>query len=114
MPKGVSISCRILGISSKELQHHFDELPDTVKKPPSYARNFLEFCSYKALCMDVTRPNYLSDQEFRRLIFDMMLAWEAPGVDNEPQDGVRRNFVLPFIFLELNKESKLCSIRIIY
>ncbi|KAK6160540.1 hypothetical protein DH2020_003921 [Rehmannia glutinosa] len=75
---------RILGISTKELQDQFDmELPDNVKQPPSYARNFLEFCSYKAMCLATSRPNYLNDKDFRHLTFDMMIAWEAPAVDSD-------------------------------
>ncbi|KAI3467924.1 hypothetical protein Pfo_024587 [Paulownia fortunei] len=80
----VSRCSKILGISTKELQDQFDvELPDNVKQPPSYARNFLEFCSYKALRLAITRPNYLNDKEFHRLTFDMMIAWEAPGVESD-------------------------------
>ncbi|KAL3824267.1 hypothetical protein ACJIZ3_020296 [Penstemon smallii] len=87
----VVVRCtKILGISSEELQHHFDgELPDNVKQPPLYARSFLEFCSYKALDMAITRPNYLNDKEFRRLTFDMMLAWEVPGIDTKPQGDLQ-------------------------
>ncbi|XP_057774019.1 uncharacterized protein LOC130993225 [Salvia miltiorrhiza] len=74
---------KILGISTKELQALFDvELPDNLRQPPSYARNFLEFCSYKALHLAITKPNYLTDKEFCRLTFDMMIAWEDPGVDS--------------------------------
>ncbi|KAL0353186.1 UNVERIFIED_CONTAM: hypothetical protein Sangu_0899900 [Sesamum angustifolium] len=80
----VSHCSKILGISTNELQDRFNgELPDNVKQPPSYARNFLEFCSYKALHLAITRPNYLNDKEFRRLTFDMMIAWEVPGVDSD-------------------------------
>lgn len=83
----VCIVSRILGVSTKELQDQFDvELPDNLRKPPSYARNFLEFCSYKALQLAITRPNYLNDKEFCRLTFDMMIAWEAPGVDAPSAD----------------------------
>ncbi|KAL1550589.1 hypothetical protein AAHA92_18533 [Salvia divinorum] len=74
---------KVLGISTKELQALFDvELPDNLRQPPSYARNFLEFCSYKALHLAITRPNYLTDKEFCHLTFDMMVAWEDPGVDS--------------------------------
>ncbi|XP_011075743.1 uncharacterized protein LOC105160173 [Sesamum indicum] len=80
----VSHCSKILGISTNELQDRFnEELPDNVKQPPSYARNFLEFCSFKALHLAITRPNYLNDKEFRRLTFDMMIAWEVPGVDSD-------------------------------
>lgn len=73
-----------------ELQHHFDEdLPDDAKPPPFYARNFLEFCSYKALSLAISQPNYLNDKEFRSLTFDMMLAWEAPELESNLPDNVR-------------------------
>ncbi|KAH6837860.1 polygalacturonase inhibitor [Perilla frutescens var. hirtella] len=78
---------KILSIPTKELQAQFDvELPDNLRLPPSYARNFLEFCSYKALHLAITRPNYLNDKEFCRLTFDMMVAWEDPGVDSNLLD----------------------------
>ncbi|KAL2484982.1 Plant protein of unknown function (DUF639) [Abeliophyllum distichum] len=86
----VSSCSKILGVSTEELQHNFDvELPDNHKQPPTYARNFLEFCSYKALHLEITRPNYLGDKEFHRLTFDMMLAWEAPGADSDLQGKVQ-------------------------
>ncbi|KAI8527809.1 hypothetical protein RHMOL_Rhmol12G0103000 [Rhododendron molle] len=76
---------KILQIPTEELQHWFEtEVPDTVKQPSIYARNFLEFCSYQALHLVTAHPDYLSDKEFRRLTYDMMLAWEAPSVENEP------------------------------
>ncbi|KAG6429392.1 hypothetical protein SASPL_107443 [Salvia splendens] len=79
----VSRCSKILGISAKELQALFDvELPDKLRQPPSYARNFLEFCSYKALHLATTKPNYLTDKEFCHLTFDMMVAWDDPGVDS--------------------------------
>ncbi|KAK4709662.1 hypothetical protein R3W88_004175 [Solanum pinnatisectum] len=80
----VSRSCKILQVEIEELQHQFDsDLVDDVKQPLVYARNFLEFCSFQALQVVTTRPDYLSDKEFRRLMFDMMLAWEVPGVGNQ-------------------------------
>ncbi|KAH7856891.1 hypothetical protein Vadar_006637 [Vaccinium darrowii] len=80
----VSRCSRILQVPTEELQHRFEtEVPDTVKQPSNYARNFLEFCSYQALHLVTTSPDYLNDKEFRRLTYDMMLAWEAPGVENE-------------------------------
>ncbi|KAF2302342.1 hypothetical protein GH714_034157 [Hevea brasiliensis] len=75
----VSRCSKILGVPTHELQHHFDiELPESVKQLFTYARNFLEFCSYQALNSVTRRPDYLSDKDFRRLTYDMMLAWEAP------------------------------------
>ncbi|XP_059278968.1 uncharacterized protein LOC132033098 isoform X3 [Lycium ferocissimum] len=75
---------KILQVQIEELQHQFDsDLLDDVKQPLVYARNFLEFCSFQALQVETIRPDYLSDKDFRRLMFDMMLAWEAPGVGNQ-------------------------------
>ncbi|XVE66417.1 hypothetical protein DITRI_Ditri08aG0078700 [Diplodiscus trichospermus] len=75
---------KILKIPTEELQHRFDiELPESVKQLFTYARNFLEFCSYQALQKVSRNPDYLSDPEFRRLTYEMMLAWEAPCVECE-------------------------------
>ncbi|KDO77023.1 hypothetical protein CISIN_1g005440mg [Citrus sinensis] len=80
---------KILKVSTAELQHRFDiELPETVKQLLTYTRNFVEFCSYQALNMVSRNPDYLSDPEFRRLMYDMMLAWEAPCVETEPENKV--------------------------
>ncbi|CAB4265423.1 unnamed protein product [Prunus armeniaca] len=83
----VSRCSKILQIPTEELQHHFDtQLPESVKELLTYARNFLEFCSYQALHIVCCRPDYLSDKEFRCMTFDMMLAWESPSVESKPQD----------------------------
>ncbi|GMJ06745.1 hypothetical protein like AT5G23390 [Hibiscus trionum] len=75
---------KILKIPTEELQHRFDiELPESVKQLFTYARNFLEFCSYQALHKVTRNPDYLSDRDFSRLTYDMMLAWEAPCVECE-------------------------------
>lgn len=42
-------------------------------------------------------PDYLSDPEFRRLMYDMMLAWEAPCVETEPENKVRQPIVVSCI-----------------
>lgn len=86
---------RILGMSTQELQHCFDSelLPD-VKELLTYARHLLEFCSYKALHKLSESSDFLNDKEFRRLTFDMMLAWEAPSV-----------YILPVQFLLFSTHS---------
>jgi hypothetical protein len=69
-------------VSTDELQHAFDsELPLGVKELLTYARNLVEFCSFKALHKFSRTSDYLSDSEFRSLSFDVMLAWEAPSVN---------------------------------
>ncbi|GMH12482.1 hypothetical protein Nepgr_014323 [Nepenthes gracilis] len=74
----------ILKISTEQLQNCFDvEMPDSIKQSMAYARNLLEFCSYKALNVVTTQSDYLGNKEFRRLIYDMMLAWETPGAEGE-------------------------------
>ncbi|OVA10742.1 Protein of unknown function DUF639 [Macleaya cordata] len=84
-PQSSIESSLILLIPTEELQQHFEnELPDFVKQPSTYPRNLLEFCSYQALHVLTQRPDYLSDKEFCRLTYDMMLAWEAPGIKSEP------------------------------
>ncbi|PSR88334.1 FT-interacting protein [Actinidia chinensis var. chinensis] len=84
----VSRCSKILQVPTEKLQHSFEtDLPDNVKQHSSYAKNFLEFCSYQALHRLTADPDYLTDKEFRRLTYDMMLAWEAPGVENEALDA---------------------------
>lgn len=84
----ISRCSKILQKPTEELQHCFDtEHTDTVKQPLIYARGLLEFCSYKALHLVTGRPNYLVDKDFSQLTFDMMLAWEGPGAENEPLDS---------------------------
>ncbi|GMN52668.1 hypothetical protein TIFTF001_021836 [Ficus carica] len=90
----VSRCSRVLKIPIEELQHQFGTaIPENATELRTYARNFLEFCSYQALHMVTRRSNYLSDKEFRRLTFDMMLAWEAPSVEKK----------------QLEKEAESCS-----
>ncbi|KAH9746866.1 hypothetical protein KPL70_004554 [Citrus sinensis] len=85
---------KILKVSTAELQHRFDiELPETVKQLLTYTRNFVEFCSYQALNMVSRNPDYLSDPEFRRLMYDMMLAWEAPCVETEPENKESPSYI---------------------
>lgn len=90
----VSRCSRILKIPTEELEAQFGTaIPEDTKELLTYSRNFLEFCSYQALHMLTKRPDYLSDKEFRRLTFDMMLAWEVPSVENK----------------QLEKEAESCS-----
>lgn len=81
--------CKILKISSEELQSSFNaSLPETMKQQTLYARHLVEFCSYKALNILTTCPDYLRDKDFRRLMYDMMLAWETPDTDHESKEQV--------------------------
>ncbi|XP_017230652.1 uncharacterized protein LOC108205272 [Daucus carota subsp. sativus] len=80
----ISRCATILQKPTEELQHCFDtKYPDIVKESLIYARSLLEFCSYQALHIMTRRPNYLADKDFRRLTFDMMLAWEGPSPQDE-------------------------------
>ncbi|KAH7420426.1 hypothetical protein KP509_13G007100 [Ceratopteris richardii] len=76
---------RILLLSVEELQRQFnDEIPEFAKASDSYARNLLEYCCLRALGVLTSVTDCLSDKDFRQLTFDMMLAWEAPGVADKP------------------------------
>jgi hypothetical protein len=74
------------------LQQNFEvDYPDSCKESNTYAKEFLEYCCHKALHEVTTRPDHLADKNLRRLMFDMMLAWEHPGavVEDELSENVR-------------------------
>ncbi|KAJ7516496.1 hypothetical protein O6H91_22G060100 [Diphasiastrum complanatum] len=76
---------RILLLQPDELQQHFEEeAPVSAKYQAKYARNLLEYCCFQALSVATRVSGHLKDKDFRRLTFDMMLAWEAPGVSSTP------------------------------
>lgn len=76
---------KILGVSTIELRENFDvEASEFIKEPSRYARNFLEYSCFRALALSTQVPGYLEDKKFRRLTFDMMLAWEFPAVADQP------------------------------
>ncbi|KAA8542713.1 hypothetical protein F0562_023788 [Nyssa sinensis] len=76
---------KILGISTGALQENFKaEASDSIKQPSQYARNFLEYCCFRALALSTQVKGYLDDKKFRRLTFDMMLAWEFPAAASQP------------------------------
>lgn len=76
---------KILGISTMELRESFDaEASDSIKHPSCFARNFLEYCCFRALALSTQVTGHLADKKFRRLTFDMMLAWEAPSATCQP------------------------------
>ncbi|XP_059589926.1 uncharacterized protein LOC100252490 isoform X4 [Vitis vinifera] len=79
------LSIIILGISTMELRESFDaEASDSIKHPSCFARNFLEYCCFRALALSTQVTGHLADKKFRRLTFDMMLAWEAPSATCQP------------------------------
>lgn len=103
-------TCRILDKPTEELQHSFDtEHPDINKESLVYARSLLEFCSYQALNMMTKPPDYLADKKFRRLTFNMMLAWEGPSAENE-LNTVRPHCTLcsTFQILSIKSYLELC------
>ncbi|MCO5581543.1 hypothetical protein L7F22_035430 [Adiantum nelumboides] len=76
---------RILVSSVEELQSQFDdEISESAKAPLKYARNLVEYCCFRALAVSTRAMDYLSDKDFRRLTFEMMLAWETPGAADKP------------------------------
>ncbi|XP_039032489.1 uncharacterized protein LOC120167582 [Hibiscus syriacus] len=69
---------KILETSSNELLERFNaEASDSIKS--QHARNFLEYCCFRALGLPTQVMGHLADKKFRRLTFDMMVAWEAPA-----------------------------------
>ncbi|KGN63827.1 uncharacterized protein LOC101213898 [Cucumis sativus] len=76
---------KLLGVSASELQQNFNmEAIDSIKVPSNYARNFLEYCCFRALALCTQNTGYLADKKFRRLTFDVMIAWEAPASSSRP------------------------------
>ncbi|CAI9754570.1 unnamed protein product [Fraxinus pennsylvanica] len=76
---------KILDISMCQLRENFDgEASDTLRHPSNLARNFLEYCCFRALALSIRVSGYLDDKKFRRLTFDMMVAWEFPAAASQP------------------------------
>ncbi|KAL0423774.1 UNVERIFIED_CONTAM: hypothetical protein Sradi_0912200 [Sesamum radiatum] len=76
---------KILGLSMCQLRENFDaEASDLLKHKSNFARNFLEYCCFMALAQSIQVTGYLDDNKFRRLTFDMMVAWEFPEAAGEP------------------------------
>ncbi|XP_022987375.1 uncharacterized protein LOC111484949 [Cucurbita maxima] len=76
---------KILAVSASELQESFNtEAIDSLKITSNYARNLLEYCCFRALALCTRNTGYLGDKKFRRLTFDMMIAWEAPASSSQP------------------------------
>ncbi|PVH31024.1 hypothetical protein PAHAL_9G039800 [Panicum hallii] len=75
---------RILNVSINDLQKNFDkQASDSVKNTGNYARNLLEYCCFLALAQISQVAGYLADKNFRRLSFDMMLAWDVPSSSSQ-------------------------------
>ncbi|CAI5475385.1 unnamed protein product [Closterium sp. Yama58-4] len=76
---------RVLMLKPEELKANFEEeAPASAREPARYARNFLEYCCFRALAVATQVTEHLKDKDFRRWTFDMMLAWEAPGASSQP------------------------------
>lgn len=76
---------RILGIQTSDLKDDFDSVAsESIKDPSHYARNLLEYCCFRALALSMQVAGYLADKKFRRLTYDMMLAWECPAAASQP------------------------------
>ncbi|XP_050122898.1 uncharacterized protein LOC126600350 isoform X4 [Malus sylvestris] len=76
---------KILGVPTTELCEGFNsEASESIKHPSCYARNFLEYCCFRALALSTQVTGHLADKKFRRLTYDMMIAWEAPAAASQP------------------------------
>lgn len=79
----------ILDVPMDELKQDFDaHASESVKHPSRLARNFLEYCCFRTLALPSLIKGHLADKHFRRLTFDMMLAWESPAVPSESPNKV--------------------------
>ncbi|XWS60954.1 hypothetical protein CRYUN_Cryun07bG0083500 [Craigia yunnanensis] len=75
---------KILETSSSELQEGFNaEASEAIMDKSRYARNFLEYCCFRALALSTQVMGHLAEKKFRRLTFDMMVAWEAPAASSQ-------------------------------
>lgn len=75
---------RILLVKPEVLQEQFEaEAPASAKTKEDYARNLLEYSCFRALSVSAQAEDHLNDKDFRRLSFDMMLAWDAPGATHK-------------------------------
>ncbi|PIA26715.1 hypothetical protein AQUCO_09100093v1 [Aquilegia coerulea] len=78
---------KILGVPTQVLLHRFEETKfnQQTLNSTNLLVLVLEFFSYQALHV-LTHPshsyNYLTDKDFRRLTYDMMLAWEQHSTIN--------------------------------
>lgn len=80
----------ILDVSMGDLRQNFDmKASESLKHPSRYARNFLEYCCFRALALSSRLTGHLGDKSFRRLTYDMMRAWESPAACNQPLLKVR-------------------------
>ncbi|XP_024368615.1 uncharacterized protein [Physcomitrium patens] len=85
---------RILLVRPEDLQEQFDkEAPLSAKTKDKYARSILEYCCFRTLSISAQVEDHLSDVDFRRLTYDMMLAWEAPGSTNKNVSKVEQKDV---------------------
>ncbi|KAL6545489.1 hypothetical protein OROGR_009363 [Orobanche gracilis] len=83
---------RILGLSMSQLRENFDlKASDSLKHKSNFPRNFLEYCCFMALAQSIQVIGYLDDNKFRRLTFDMMVAWEFPEAASEPRLNMEDN-----------------------
>lgn len=91
---------RILALSTEQLVQRFEaELPDHANQDCLYARNLVEYCSYRALHEETKHPDHLADNEFRVLTFDMMLAWETPDTEKESMLNVRHRYISTSLYM---------------
>lgn len=76
---------KVLDVSTDQLRENFDkEASDATKNPSRYARNFLEYSCFRVLAQSTQVNGYMEDKKFRRLTFDMMLAWDVPDAACQP------------------------------
>nr|XP_043619974.1 uncharacterized protein LOC122591805 [Erigeron canadensis] len=81
--------CKVLDVSPDQLRENFEkEASDVTKNPSRYARNFLEYTCFRTLVQSTQVSGYMEDKRFRRLTFDMMLAWEVADAASQPETDI--------------------------
>ncbi|KAH7299767.1 hypothetical protein KP509_24G028100 [Ceratopteris richardii] len=76
----ISYCAKILAKPIESLQKDFEKRALLASSQLSLKQDlsFLEYCFFKALASIHHNANCLKDKQFRRLTFDMMIAWETP------------------------------------
>ncbi|RRT37418.1 hypothetical protein B296_00050899, partial [Ensete ventricosum] len=87
----------ILGVSVDDIQHNYDaKASEAIRHPSRYARNLVEYCCFTTLALSTRVVGYLSDKSFRRLTFDMMLAWDSPASSPPPSPQAKKSSFTTF------------------
>lgn len=54
----------------------------------------MEYCCFRTLALSTQVTGHLADKKFRRLTYDVMLAWEVPAASSQPLLNVSHNYYI--------------------